>query len=73
MQRACVATNHHRRPSHYSDYLSDRAGNQRSQSADIPMVIPQVMIPIGLSIMALMVAVRILTGGERDVSNGSGH
>jgi TRAP-type C4-dicarboxylate transport system permease small subunit len=49
------------------------AFDQRSQSADIPMVIPQVMIPIGLSIMALMVAVRILTGGERDVSNGSGH
>lgn len=49
------------------------AYDQRSQSADLPMVIPQAMIPIGLSIMALMVVVRLLTGGERDISDGSGH
>ena len=29
--------------------------DQRSQSADVPMVIPQAMVPIGLSIMALLV------------------
>jgi TRAP-type C4-dicarboxylate transport system permease small subunit len=38
---------------------------QRSQSAEIPMVIPQAMIPIGLSIMALLVVVRLLTSGDR--------
>ena len=39
--------------------------DQRSQSADIPMVIPQAMVPIGLSIMALLVVCRLLTGGDR--------
>ena len=39
--------------------------DQRSQSAEIPMVIPQSMVPIGLSIMALLVVVRLLTGGDR--------
>ena len=29
------------------------------------MVIPQAMVPIGLSIMAFLVVVRLLTGGER--------
>ena len=42
--------------------------DQRSQSAEIPMVIPQVMVPIGLSIMALLVVVRLLTGGDRTSS-----
>jgi C4-dicarboxylate transporter DctQ subunit len=49
------------------------AFDQRSQSADIPMVIPQVMIPIGLSIMALLVVVRLLTGGDRTSPHGPGH
>jgi C4-dicarboxylate transporter, DctQ subunit len=47
--------------------------DQRSQSADIPMVIPQVMVPIGLAIMALLVFLRLLTGGDRTRAGGSGH
>ena len=43
--------------------------DQRSQSAEIPMVIPQVMVPIGLSIMAFLVVVRLLTGGDRTPSD----
>ena len=47
--------------------------DQRSQSAELPMVIPQIMIPIGLSIMAFLVVVRLLTGGHRIPSDQSGH
>jgi len=47
--------------------------DQRSQSAELPMVIPQIMIPIGLSIMAFLVVVRLLTGGHRIPSDHSGH
>ena len=47
--------------------------DQRSQSAELPMVIPQIMIPIGLSIMAFLVVVRLLTGGDRVPSDPSGH
>src|SRR5882757_6428776 len=47
--------------------------DQRSQSADIPMVIPQAMIPIGLSIMALLVLCRLLTGGDRAPPGTSVH
>lgn len=39
--------------------------DQRSQSAELPLYIPQSMIPIGLGIMALMVTIRLITGGER--------
>src|SRR3954449_5140412 len=46
--------------------------DQRSQSAELPMVIPQIMIPIGLSIMAFLVVVRLLTGGHRIPSDHSG-
>jgi C4-dicarboxylate transporter, DctQ subunit len=46
---------------------------QRSQSADIPMFIPQSLIPIGFAIMAFMVVVRLITGGERDPGGASGH
>src|SRR4051812_4338097 len=38
--------------------------DQRSQSAEIPMVIPQAMIPIGLALMALLVVIRLVTGGD---------
>jgi TRAP-type C4-dicarboxylate transport system permease small subunit len=48
------------------------AFNQRSQSADIPMVIPQAMVPIGLAIMALLVVIRLITGGDRS-AGPSGH
>ena len=47
--------------------------DQRSQSAELPMVIPQIMIPIGLSIMAFLVVVRLITGGDRAPSDHSGH
>jgi TRAP-type C4-dicarboxylate transport system permease small subunit len=47
--------------------------DQRSQSAEIPMVIPQSLVPIGLSIMVLLTVVRLLTGGDRTSSGGSGH
>jgi C4-dicarboxylate transporter DctQ subunit len=49
------------------------AFDQRSQSAELPMVIPQVMIPIGMSLMALLVAVRLLTGGDRAPSDHPVH
>jgi len=47
--------------------------DQRSQSAELPMVIPQIMIPIGLSIMAFLVVVRLLTGGDQVPSDPPGH
>jgi TRAP-type C4-dicarboxylate transport system permease small subunit len=50
-------------------YLFD----QRSQSAEVPLFIPQSLIPIGFSIMAFLVVVRLLTGGERDAPDGSSH
>jgi TRAP-type C4-dicarboxylate transport system permease small subunit len=36
------------------------AFDERSQAADFPLVIPQAMIPIGYSLMAILVAVRLL-------------
>ena len=47
--------------------------DQRSQAADIPLYIPQAMIPIGMSIMALMVAVRLVTRGGRVPSVTGSH
>jgi len=47
--------------------------DQRSQSAELPMVIPQIIIPIGLSIMAFLVVVRLFTEGDRIPSDHSGH
>jgi C4-dicarboxylate transporter DctQ subunit len=47
--------------------------DQRSQSADVPMVIPQIMVPIGLAIMAMLVAIRLLTGAKDAASGGAGH
>ncbi len=44
--------------------------DQRSQAADFPLVIPQAMVPIGLSIMAFLVAVRLLvTAAAPQVAN----
>jgi TRAP-type C4-dicarboxylate transport system permease small subunit len=37
------------------------AFDERSQAANFPLVIPQSMVPIGYSLMALLVAVRLLT------------
>jgi TRAP-type C4-dicarboxylate transport system permease small subunit len=45
------------------------AFDQRSLAADIPLAIPQAMIPIGLSTMAFLVAVRLITGRWRGQSH----
>ena len=34
--------------------------DQRSEAADIPLVIPQALVPIGLGLMALLVAARLV-------------
>jgi len=47
--------------------------DQRSQSAELPMVIPQAMVPIGFFIMAVLVIVRLVTGGDRTPSDSAGH
>ncbi|HEY1365134.1 MAG TPA: TRAP transporter small permease [Xanthobacteraceae bacterium] len=47
--------------------------DQRSQSADIPLAIPQSLVPIGLAIMALLVAMRLLTGAARRASGRPQH
>jgi len=39
--------------------------DERSAAADFPMVVPQIMIPIGYTLMAIMVAVRLLTHRRR--------
>ncbi|HKT18748.1 MAG TPA: TRAP transporter small permease [Stellaceae bacterium] len=38
------------------------AFDERSAAANFPMVIPQAMVPIGYSLMAILVAIRLLTG-----------
>ncbi|HUB95598.1 MAG TPA: TRAP transporter small permease [Stellaceae bacterium] len=40
------------------------AYDERSQAANFPLVIPQALIPAGLSVMALFVAIRLLTRGR---------
>ena len=50
------------------------AFDERSQAANFPLVIPQAMVPIGYTLMALLVAVRLLTGrrpgaGRADASH----
>jgi TRAP-type C4-dicarboxylate transport system permease small subunit len=39
--------------------------DQRSESANIPMVIPQAVLPIGLVLMALLIAIRLFVQGLR--------
>jgi TRAP-type C4-dicarboxylate transport system permease small subunit len=39
--------------------------DQRSDSANIPMVIPQAAVPVGLVLMALLIAVRLYVRGVR--------
>lgn len=36
------------------------AFDERSQAADFPLVVPQAMVPIGYTLMALLVAVRLI-------------
>jgi C4-dicarboxylate transporter DctQ subunit len=40
--------------------------DQRSQAADIPMFIPQSVVPIGMLAMAFFIAMRLLTGRWRE-------
>jgi C4-dicarboxylate transporter DctQ subunit len=40
------------------------AFDERSQAANFPLVIPQFMIPFGLSVMAILVAIRMLVGAR---------
>jgi len=49
------------------------AFDQRSQAADFPLVFPQAMVPLGLSIMAFLVAVRLITADRRRQSASSSH
>ncbi len=48
--------------------------DQRSDSANIPLVLPQAAVPLGLLLMALLIAVRLIVQGVRhdDVISGSG-
>jgi C4-dicarboxylate transporter, DctQ subunit len=39
--------------------------DQRSESANIPLVIPQAIVPLGLLLMALLIAVRLVVHGVR--------
>ncbi len=39
--------------------------DQRSELANIPLVIPQAVVPLGLLIMALLIAVRLIVRGVR--------
>ena len=41
------------------------AFDERSQAANFPLVIPQAMVPIGYSLMALLVAVRLIVRWRR--------
>jgi TRAP-type C4-dicarboxylate transport system permease small subunit len=49
------------------------AFDQRSQSAEVPLYIPQALIPIGLGIMAILVSVRLIMGIYRDPPSSSEH
>jgi TRAP-type C4-dicarboxylate transport system permease small subunit len=49
------------------------AYDERSQAANFPLVIPQAMLPIGLSIMAVLVAVRLLTRGRDTAGERRAH
>jgi C4-dicarboxylate transporter, DctQ subunit len=39
--------------------------DQRSESANIPLVIPQAAVPVGLLLMALLIAIRLFVQGVR--------
>jgi TRAP-type C4-dicarboxylate transport system permease small subunit len=45
--------------------------DERSQAANFPLVIPQAMVPIGYMLMALLVAIRLLTVGRRGRAPGA--
>jgi TRAP-type C4-dicarboxylate transport system permease small subunit len=41
--------------------------DQRSEAAEIPLVIPQALVPIGLGLNALLVAVRLIVSWRKSV------
>jgi TRAP-type C4-dicarboxylate transport system permease small subunit len=47
--------------------------DERSQAANFPLVIPQAMIPIGYSLMALLVAVRLMQRPSRPSGADASH
>jgi len=50
--------------------------DERSQAANFPLVIPQAMVPIGYSLMGLLVAVRLIVRWRRgagDAGGGASH
>jgi TRAP-type C4-dicarboxylate transport system permease small subunit len=49
------------------------AFDERSQAANFPLVIPQAMVPIGYTLMALLVAVRLLTRRRTGVRPDGSH
>jgi TRAP-type C4-dicarboxylate transport system permease small subunit len=48
------------------------AFDERSQAANFPLVIPQAMVPIGYTLMALLVAVRLLTRRRTGAARADG-
>src|SRR3984957_3757124 len=50
------------------------AFDERSQAANFPLVIPQAMVPIGFTLMALLVAVRLIVRWQRGAAGaGTSH
>lgn len=45
--------------------------DQRSQAANIPLAIPQAMVPLGLTLMALLVAIRLIAGARKNGAPGA--
>jgi TRAP-type C4-dicarboxylate transport system permease small subunit len=45
--------------------------DQRSQAANFPLVVPQAMIPIGYSLMGLLVAIRLLRHAAGSAGGGA--
>jgi TRAP-type C4-dicarboxylate transport system permease small subunit len=48
------------------------AFDERSQAANFPLVIPQAMVPIGYTLMALLVAIRLLRRASGGAGTGAG-
>jgi TRAP-type C4-dicarboxylate transport system permease small subunit len=48
------------------------AFDERSEAANFPLVVPQSMVPIGYSVMGLLVAIRLLTTRRRTGDSASG-
>jgi TRAP-type C4-dicarboxylate transport system permease small subunit len=46
--------------------------DERSQAANFPLVIPQAMVPIGYTLMALLVAIRLLISWRRGSAGAAG-